>query len=67
MSRIVKSSYLGMDPFDDFNSAGDTVGLEPEQSWLFYRKCNLMTLPKSTGLYELGLVLVIVINTPWRL
>ena len=110
MSHIAKSSYLGMDPFGDFNSAGDAVGLEPEQlsllrslqernhiyarvhcerilskelkanvsemearhakeraagntalpnriPWRFYRQCILMALPKSTGLYELGLVL----------
>ena len=31
MSRIVKSSYLGKDPFGDINSAEDAVALEPEQ------------------------------------
>ena len=31
MSRIVKSSYLGKDPFGDINSVEDVAALEPEQ------------------------------------
>jgi len=52
MSRIAKSSYLGMDPFGDFNSAGDAVGLEPPTLRRLRTTTRLVvSLPARAGLF----------------
>ena len=57
LSKEIKSNVSEMEARHAKERAAGNTTLPNRTPWRFYRQCILMALPKSTGLYELVLVL----------